>query len=111
MSGSKSQWAVSEDAECHVFCRAEISPGSGVARGTVTWFVSGNSGEVFGREGERLARFLPPSPGATDWHGHPVGVGGPSSGPRKPPKEVIAAWEAAALVSRATAKKIRQETL
>lgn len=107
----KSQWAIPEDAECHVFCRAEVASAATVAAGKTTWYVANNAAEVFGANGERLARFLPPSAGATDWHGHPVGAGSPGRLYRKPPKATIAAWEKDAVISRAIAKKIRQEVL
>jgi hypothetical protein len=111
MSAKKSQWAVAEETECHVFCRAEVSSTATVAAGKVTWYVAPNATEVFGRNGERLARFMPPSSGTSEWHGHPVGAGSPGRRYRKPPKATIAAWEEAAVVSRAVAKKIRQEVL
>lgn len=110
MSGTKSLWVVSDEAECHVFCVVEQQQPTTVALSDQVWAVAGDVTRPFGTRGEVLARFFPPQSGSTEWHGHPVGKGSPGTVKTAPPA-VIAAWESSGLVTRALAKKLRKQVI
>jgi len=110
MSSTKSIWAITEDDECHLFCDAEVREAVAVAIPAQVWAVASNIARPFGRNGEVLARFIPPQSGSTDWHGHPVGAGSPGS-IKTAPSVVIKIWQDNNVISRAFAKKLRKQAL
>jgi len=110
MSATKSIWAISDEAECHVFCDTETRESAKVATSSQVWAVSIDLAQPFGTRGEILARFMPPQIGSAEWHGHPVGRGSPGT-TKTAPADVIAAWEVSGLVSHALAKKLRKQVV
>lgn len=107
---TKSLWCISEDEECHLFCQAEATQASLVMTAQEIWICSGDIRARLGSRGEIVARFFPPQTGSTDWHGHPVGKGSPSKTKSAPPN-VISDWQAAGIISRALAKKLRKQVI
>lgn len=110
LSHLKSQWSVSEEVECHVFCLAEGREPQTVAESIQLWTFAENLRKPLGTRGEVVARFLPPASGSSEWHGHPVGKGSPG-GVKTAPLDKIEEWESRQLISRAFARKLRKRSV
>lgn len=109
-AGQKSQWVVTFDAECHIFCLEEFANPTGIDSAGEVWSIVKDINRPLGTRGEILARFYPPSAGSREWHGHPVGRGSPG-GIKTAPTSVVNEWAASGRIQRALAKKLRKQSL
>ena len=109
-SSQKSIWTLSEDDECHLFCSIESDLAVDVVPVSEAWAVTSDIRQPFGTRGEVVARFLPPSEGSLEWHGHPVGKSSPSR-LKSPPPQIVEQWEQQGRISRALGKKLRKQVI